>query len=147
VPYKTWVDGTVLSAADMTAITKDPVEADVSTVQTTSSSTYTSLATAGPSVSVTLAVGQTCTVTVSADISVSNTAAGARASYAVSGAVTVAANDTECGASSNLDGTTCTKPSVFTCTSAGSHTFTMQYRSNGSIVGTFSSRRITAKVH
>lgn len=147
MPYKTWTDGSVLSAADMTAITKDIVFADVATAQTTTSASYTALATTGPAVTVTMSVGQTCTVTVSADLSTSSTLTGVRASYAVSGAVTVAANDTEAAATSNVDGSTCTKPSVFTCTVAGSHTFTMQYRSNGSVTLTAAQRRITAKVH
>lgn len=147
MPYKVFVDGTVLSAADVIAISKDPLSADVATSQGTTSATYTDLATTGPAVTVTLVVGQTCTVEVVSEVTSSSSGVAGRASYAVSGAVTVAAADADSVANSLLSGLTASKQSVFTCTVAGSHTFTMKYRCNGAATGTFAQRRIYAKVH
>jgi hypothetical protein len=148
MPYTTFTSGSILTAVQMNAITVDPSSTDVTTSQTTTSATYTDLATAGPAVSsVTLVVGQVCTIWLMADAQISNTAAAARMSYAVSGAVTQAAGDVDAIATANVDASTCCKVIVFTCTVAGSHTFTCKYRSNGAATATFTNRRIVVKPH
>lgn len=143
--YKTWADGQVLSAADMTAVTSDPVQGDVATSQTTTSSSYTDLSTVGPTATVTLTVGQTVLIVYSANVSSSSTAAAARIAYAVSGASTVAASDNDSANTANTDALTTGMVAVYTATVAGSHTFTLKYRTGGGVTGTYSTRRIVVK--
>jgi hypothetical protein len=94
-----------------------------------------------------MVVGQTCTITIAVDLASSSTLISVRASYAVSGAVTVAASDTNACTQANVDNCTVTRTTVFTCTVAGSHTFTTKYRSNGSVTLTAAGRSMTVKVH
>lgn len=147
MPYTTWVDGHVLSAADMTAITRDPQVADVATSQSTTSGTYTDLATTGPSIaSVTMAVGQVAMVVVSAYAHSNTNATVAKAGFAVSGAETQAASDPEAAIISNPDDVMITRACLYTAGVAGSHTFTMKFSSSGGANATFSQRKLIVKV-
>lgn len=135
----------VLAGQDVKAsdIPGDGSFADVATEETTTSTSYTALATPGPATTVTLVAGQQCQVFIRCTISEA-VGSSARASFAVSGAVTVAAADVD----GMIIGISAVKSpgssfALFTCTVSGSHTFTMQYRQTGG-TGTYSQRRIMA---
>lgn len=115
----------------------------VATNQTTSSTSYTNLATTGPTV--TLTTGTTAFVWGSATmIDVNNDGVDCYISIAISGATTVAASDTWSGyvrQDQNMD--TGVIIYQFTGLTAGSNTFTMQYRKSGGTTAGFESRRLT----
>lgn len=144
---KTFATNDVLTAADMNALAADPVPADVATEQATTSTGYTNLATTGPSVTISLTNGQKVLVLVSADIyGAGATVDYGRASFTVSGASgSVAATDANAASnriSSNVI-TMCTRPTVFTATGTGSHTFTMVYKTtNAAVTANFLNRRL-----
>ena len=106
--------------------------ATVATSQTTTSTTYTDLATAGPAVTVT--TGTSALVIVTASINPGSSSSGyAYMSYAVSGATTSAAVDTRASVFQATNGyneeSRWSAASVVTLT-AGSNTFTAKYRKN-----------------
>lgn len=106
--------------------------ATVATSQTTTSTTYTDLATAGPAVTVT--TGTKALVIVTASINPGSSSSGyAYMSYAVSGATTSAAVDTRASVFQATNGyneeSRWSAASVVTLT-AGSNTFTAKYRKN-----------------
>ena len=119
--------------------------ATVATSQTTTSGSYTDLATSGPAVTVT--TGTKALVIVSCKINVGQEGT-AFMSYAVSGATTVAGSDAVALQKQN-DTTTsvedfirASSASLVTLT-AGSNTFTAKYRSgSGAKTATFASREI-----
>jgi hypothetical protein len=115
-----------------------PTAAAISTLQTTTSNTYTNLATVGPTVTVT--TGTQAIVFVTADVTCSSSGNAALTSYAVSGATTLAASDTM-GFSGSTSGTQGTTVSLQTGLTPGSNTFTMQYRTGGG-TGTFYNRAL-----
>lgn len=113
--------------------------ARVETSQSTSSSTYTDLTTAGPAVTIT--TGTKALVIISAFVGNSNVEHWA--SYAVSGATTIAASD---GVGLMIRGQNPTPVrasavSRLTTLTAGSNTFTMKYRDTGD-ASTFQYREI-----
>lgn len=143
-----WVVGAVLTAAQMnTYVTDDlndlhrrtnPSTQTVATSQTTTSGTFTDLATAGPAVTVT--TGTMALVALRCQMSNSGASASVMG-FAVSGATTVAAsledaisnvgtNEVRIGASFLVTGLT-----------AGSNTFTAKYMVGGG-TSTFSGRDI-----
>jgi hypothetical protein len=104
--------------------------ATVATSQTTTSNTYTDLATSGPAVTIT--TGTKALVIVTALIDPGSSASGSGyMSYAVSGATTSAATDTRAlineAANGYLELLRMSSASVVTLT-AGSNTFTAKYR-------------------
>lgn len=113
----------------------------VTGAETTSSTSYTSLTTPGPAVTVT--TGVAALVLIHSECA-NNGTGGSRASYAVSGASTSAATDAHCvffgGVATTGVGADCTVWE--TALTPGSNTFTMQYRVSGN-TGTFTNRRIT----
>lgn len=115
----------------------------VTTEQTTTSTTYTDLTTAGPAVTVT--TGTKAIVGFNSKMSNDTNGAPALASYAVSGATTVAASDSYClfteTDSSNLDSMSHSWARLHTGLTAGSNTFTMKYRA-GSGTARYSNREI-----
>jgi hypothetical protein len=119
---------------------------DVTTSQTTTSTSFTDLATTGPTVSgVTLAVGEMCLVTVSASISVSTSGPthAANMGFAVSGATTQAAGSPNVASTHASDSLTITRQCLFTATGAGAHTFTAKYASAlVADTATFGNRRL-----
>jgi hypothetical protein len=148
LPYKTWATNDVPTAADFNAITADPSTADVTTLQTTTSTSYVDLATVGPSVTLTLVSGQTVLVICSARVK--HSAAGGQSalfSFAVSGASTLAAADVNGAetADTTTGGSTITRATVFTAGATGSHTFTMKYQVQAGGTGTYFNRRIIVK--
>lgn len=123
-----------------------PVQNAVSTAETTNSTTYTNLPTVGPTVGpITLLAGQKVLVIIEVGFFLDTSPAGARgvASFAVSGAETIAAADAD-GIQTSLavDVIPGTKHTVFTATSGGSYTFQMKYKVIGSVTCTFSNRRL-----
>ena len=148
MPWKTWATNDVPSAADFNTMFADPVMADVTTSQTTTSLSYTDLSTAGPAVTMTLGNGQACLVIVSARVK--HSAAGGQSaliSYAVSGATAQSASDVNGAetADTTTGGSTITKASVITATGTGSTTFTMKYQVQAGGTGTYFNRRILVK--
>lgn len=155
VTPRTWVVGEQGTAAKLNEISSalidldrrtSPVGAVVDTAQTTASTSYTDLATAGPAVTVTIGSTGKALVTFSADMSNTNAAAENRMSYAVSGATTTAAADAislnfvspSAGTGGNSGMTV-----LLTGLNAGSTTFTAKYRVNAG-TGTFQRRRLSA---
>lgn len=130
----------------MNALGQDPNSADVTAAQSTTSTSYGDLTTAGPSVTMNLTTGQKVMVSVSAEIwgAGSGVEVG-RMSFAVSGATTVTANDNN-GASNRLTSnviTMCSRTSIITATATGSHTFTAKYKTTSSgTTANFENRRI-----
>lgn len=111
-----------------------PAAAAVVTNQSTTSTTYADLATAGPGVTIT--TGTKALVFISATM-FNNTGAGNTGymTVAVSGASTVAASDTNStnGASPGTQfGVPIGRSIIFTGLTAGSNTFTAKYRVDGS---------------
>ena len=139
----------VPSAADVNAITADPVTADVSTDESLSAATYGDLATAGPAVTLSLVNGQTCLVCVQyQQTAASGAGTNALMSFAVSGAGTLAAADVNAAIMSagvgEQRGTE--RWTVFTAGATGSFTFTAKYRSGMAATTVhFVNRRILAK--
>lgn len=154
---RTWVTGEVVTAALLNTHIRDnqidldrrtsPIGAVVATSQTTTSTTYTDLATAGPAVTVT--IGSTGKALVSLHSAIANATSGLASVYgfAVSGASTVAASDTtaigftspvanggiRCGTIINVTGLT-----------PGSTTFTAKYRMDPGVgPATFVDRRLS----
>jgi uncharacterized membrane protein len=125
-----------------------PVTATVVTPQTTSSSSFTDLATAGPSV--TVATGTTAFVAWIARHGNNTLSAWARAAVTVSGATTAAANIDygtayqayTAGADANLGGSFLMTNANYGL-NAGTNTFKLQYRTDGTGTATFSSRTLT----
>lgn len=149
---RVWVVGEVVTAAKMNEVSAQlndldrrtsPTDATVNTGETTSSTTYTDLATPGPTVSVT--IGSTGKALVAIYASLANTTNNyALAGYAVSGGATVAAADLAAlqhGSSIAIRaGATLLHTGL---TAQQSHTFTMKYRKDaGAGVSDFTGRRI-----
>jgi hypothetical protein len=111
--------------------------ARTSSFQTTTSTSYTDLATAGPAV--TLTTGTKVLIIVSANAS--NSSGVSLADFAVSGATTRAATDDTCLLVPSGVNIAASQATFLTVT-AGSNTFTAKYRTNTS-TSTFGNRGIT----
>lgn len=123
----------------------DSVPADVTTPESTTSTSYTDLATSGPAVSVALRAGQKCLIIGKASSQLSAEGAlGALHSFDVSGAETIAATDADGVENGNLRWTPGTWVAVFTATTGGTYTFTMKYKVIGVVTGSWKLRRIVA---
>ena len=112
--------------------------ATVATAQSTTSTSYTDLATAGPAV--TLTTGTKALIIVTSAIYGAVNGATCYFSYAVSGATTIAASDTTSGNQPRTDQYRFSVASLATLT-AGSNTFTMKYRA-GASTANFADRNI-----
>lgn len=131
----TFTGNVVWSGATLRAST-----AEVLTGQTTTSTTYTDLATAGPAVTVT--TGTKALVILSAELYNNTASSYTMMSFAVSGASTVAASDNNrilLNASNQY--VDCSFAMVVTGLTAGSNTFTAKYKVTTG-TGTFSARKI-----
>jgi hypothetical protein len=120
--------------------------AEVTTEQSTSSTSYTDLATSGPAVTVT--TGTKALVIVTSLVQNNLSGYGVRASYAVSGATTIAAADKFATLirSTGEAGRQIQRASAAFMVenlTAGSNTFTMKYNVESGATGTFSNRQIT----
>lgn len=116
--------------------------AEVATLQTTTSTTYTDLTTAGPAVTITVPTGgMRVKITVGCELAQQSTAARVYMGYAVSGSTTIAATDTT-AVMQNGTGLTDQYSHVSVVTlSAGSNTITAKYRT-ASGTAQFSNRKI-----
>jgi hypothetical protein len=140
-------DSTAATGLKWAAVSAFPTTATatVATTQTLTSTSYSDLATVGPAVTVT--TGTKALVIITAQLN-NNSSGGNNvyASYAVSGATTIAASDATC-IQTNGDGGTgagrirVSAANLVTLT-AGSNTFTMKYRCGAGNTGAFSERNI-----
>jgi hypothetical protein len=121
-----------------------PVGAYTTNAGTTTSPSYTATlsGTPGTNPSVTLVTGTTAMVRHSCLIKSNNTGQGAVMSVAVSGAGTVAANDNWYVYSEITNYTSCSYAFVITGLTAGTNTFTLQYRQGSATTGTYINRSI-----
>lgn len=136
--------GHELKTSDFT--TSNPQQADVTATESTTSTTYTALTTAGPAVTVTLTAGQKVEIIISATIFGSGVGIGGYAGFAVSGAATAAATDVDAVkafGSAASDVNTPSRATIYTAGAAGDYTFTMQYRTPSGTTS-FYHRRIIA---
>ena len=116
--------------------------ATVATSQTTTSGTYTDLATAGPAV--TLTTGTKALVIVTCQISNDASLGLASMGFAVSGATTIAAaQTTSLSGRANADFITQASAMYLVTLTAGSNTFTAKYQRLSLGTSTFSNRVIT----
>ena len=145
---RTFVTGEVETAAIFNTHLRDnltalqPQSAVVPAGQTTTSTSYTDLATTGPAVTVT--TGTQALITVGCQSSNNNSSQGAYMSFAVSGATTVAANDANAFYVTSFTGgfgSSGMFQVLYTGLTAGSNTFTAKYRATGT-TATFSARNI-----
>jgi hypothetical protein len=120
----------------------------VTTNETTASGTFGDLATAGPTVTVNLEVGQSVLIIVEAHAHVA--AAGTNGAVwapEVAGPSTsdLAATDANgCEVGDPVEWIPGTKHTLFTATAEGAHVITIKYRVIGATTGSFKYRRLTA---
>lgn len=146
MPYRTWANADIPSGADFNNMFADPVVADVAAAETTTSASYTDLATAGPAVTLSLVTGQACLVIVSASMNISTGAShAANMSFAVSGASSLAATDPNAASTQSATDTMASRVSVYVAGATGSHTFTAKYKQVNTGTAQFTSRRIVVK--
>ena len=122
--------------------TRSPTQANVNTLQSTSSTSYVDLTTVGPQVTVTC--GTIAMVWFGAAQATSVDNSETSSSVAVSGASSVAANNQWQHSTDGVEANNYVRGTsfhVFTGLTAGSNTFTMQYRA-GSNTASFQNREI-----
>lgn len=145
---RTWVTGELVTASIMNTHVRDnlgalqPQSAQVSTSETSTSTSYTNLATSGPAV--TLTTGTQALLSISATGSNNTSNASIYMSYAVSGASTVSASDsTALIISSYTGGIGFSGSAVYLLSglTAGSNTFTAKYKVSSN-TGSWSNRSL-----
>jgi hypothetical protein len=117
------------------------------TSETTTSTTYTNLATVGPTITMpNLIAGQLVLVIFSAIASVTTggIAHSANMGYAVSGVETLAAGLPNIISTHNSDSHTMEQTTLYIVGTSGSHTFQAKYNTTSGDTATFLNRRITA---
>jgi hypothetical protein len=145
-PAKATTAGRIFVTTGANAIAERTIStAAVATSQSTASTSFTDLATAGPAVTAT--TGASALVIVSSDLGSDTASAFAQASYAVSVATTIAAT-TDRGlqfrAGIANQSVRASYAHLETALTPGSNTFTMKYEtSSGGGNATFTNRRIT----
>jgi hypothetical protein len=117
------------------------VAASVATSETTASTTYTDLATVGPTQTVTIPASGKALVIVTALESTSNQSGIVFTSFAVSGASTVAATDARALEVQGNNAVRASATSVVTGLTPGANTFTAKYRTTAG-TATFAARDI-----
>jgi hypothetical protein len=154
---RTWVVSEIVTAALLNAQIRDNeldldarttmVQSPVTTSQTTTSTTYTDLATAGPAV--TLTVGTQMLVTVGCQLTNNTAADGALMSFAMTGAATVAAGDDRAfgvgGFSGSLPNLIGSRTWLVTGLTPGSYTVKAVYKAVTGGTATFLNRQIIAQ--
>lgn len=119
--------------------------AAVDTSETTTSTSYTDLATVGPAVTVTVGDSGMVLVSVGAEMTPASSSDGAFMSFAISGANTAAAVTATAVKVRDVSGTLAySRDSLLTGLTAGSTTFTGKYKSTNGGTTTFLNRRIWA---
>lgn len=145
-PAKASTSGSLFVGTGLNAIAeRTPAFAFVTDSETTTSTSYTDLATAGPSVTVTTGAG--AIVAVFAQVSNNTAGEEAFAGHDITGATTRAASDTRSigfqpGSVAAARSIRCSAITYQDALTPGSNTFTMKYRVTGG-TGTFNDRRIT----
>jgi len=120
-----------------------PTSSTVNTSESTSSTSYTDLATSGPAVTTT--TSDRALIVITSRCSNNTTSQNSHASYAVSGATTISANDNFSLAFTSSAANEIVQASfawIDTNLNAGSNTFTMKYRA-GANTATFSRRTLS----
>lgn len=154
-PPHDWTTGEFITEALLDEIANDltdlnrrtnPDGNSVVTLQTTTTGSFTDLATAGPQCTVTVGSSGKCLLIVSCKLWTSTSTDLAYATYEVSGATTIAADANKglqgLGSSSGLQtGTFVTLEKTLT---PGSNTFKMKYKVDGGATGSFALRSIIA---
>lgn len=141
-PAKATTAGSFFAGTGANAIAERvPQSAIVGTTETTTSTSYTALTTAGPAVA-SMTTGVRAFVFISAQLTGNTGTLGSFMSYAVSGATSVAASD---GSALVYYPSTANLPIQATRVvgqglTAGSNTFTAQYRVAGATTGSFGQR-------
>jgi hypothetical protein len=122
-----------------------PQTASVATTETTTSTSYTDLTTTTDTVTVTIGANGVALVGVSAKIYNNTSTSESFASFAISGATTAAASDSNAlhilASGVNLPQVTATRVTLVTGLTAGSNTFKMKYRVTAN-TGSFQNRNI-----
>jgi hypothetical protein len=113
----------------------------ISNSETTTSGTFTDLATVGPSVSI--QTGTIALVLFGTELDTSDDSFGAYMSVAVSGATTIVASVTYAVSSFFQENFLTLSYGVLLTVNAGSNTFTAKYATDSGATGTFRNRRIT----
>lgn len=121
-----------------------PVVASIASAESTTSTSFTDLATVGPTVTTT--TGPTALVLVTAQMSNNTAGVISRAGFEVSGATTVAAAEVfslayESGAAN--DSMQASFSIIYSGLTSGSNTFAMKYKSQTAGTASFSNRRIS----
>ena len=129
-PAKATAAGRIYVSTGANAIAERVIDADtVTTSQTTTSTSYTDLATTGPAVTVT--TGARALVIIGAEMETTSSGALSAASVAVTGATTDAASDNRWlmweSAAANMGGSA-SRAHLFEALTPGSNVFTMRYR-------------------
>lgn len=114
-------------------------DAIVETSEATTSTTYTALATAGPSVTVTS--GPQLIIHTTADLVCNTAGQTARMTFNISGASSIAENDIRALKNTSTTNLRATVTTVMTVT-PGVNTVTMVYRTSGTSTATFANRRL-----
>lgn len=120
--------------------------AAVATQEDTTSTSYTDLATPGPAVSVTVSEARTAIVLMKVDMLDVVTADDVWVSFAASGATTLAAADARALRHNGSGGVQSYTAFEVVSLNAGTTTFTMKYRVDGTGTGRFSNRNIAVIV-
>ena len=139
-PAKPTLSGQLFVSTGANAIAaRAPAKDIVATSETTSSTSYTDLATSGPAVTTT--TGSDAIVFLYARVKNGNSTASTFMSYAVSGATADSANDNRALINVGTDTIAATAFGFHEGLTAGSNTFTMKYRVSAD-TGTYQDRRL-----
>lgn len=140
-PAKATTAGRIFVATGANSIAERAIETSIiNTQETTTSTTFADLTTAGPAV--TLTTGTQAIIVLTANLRTTVTDAIALMAFAISGATTVAATEEDCLCNESneiMQASMVTFPRDLT---AGSNTFTAKYRVSAG-TGTFLRRRLT----
>ena len=135
----------VVADAANSLVAREPVTGTLTTTESTTSGSYTNLATTGPTVT-DVAVSNFAFVTITARVQNDTAGGNCFMSFAISGATTLSASDTfsyTYESSVATDGLQASYSLLVTGITAGDNTFTSKYRADGGTEATFSRRRIT----
>jgi hypothetical protein len=130
---------------DVVGARQAPVQSDAAATVNTTSTSYVTLGSSTPAVTLDLVAGQTVLVTISARMA-HDLGAGHAAvmSYSVSGVDVQSAADADSIEENHTVGSTGQRTSLYTAASTGSHTFTGRYKQVNGGTATFVDRRILA---
>lgn len=143
-PAKATTPGAHFAVSDTNEISERvPVEQTIATSETTTSTTFTDLATVGPAL--TVATGPSALVFFTAEISNNTASQPGRVSIDVSGATTEGADGSKVlrvESSGTAEFGRCSVARLFTTLTPGSNTFKMQYCTVGASTAVFAQRNL-----